>query len=170
MFMLTACVIYAATDSYQLRPAGTSTTGGNTFTVVYDSGDAHDKVNNDTVMSDTLDVSDYARAAVFYGLGNVTVCDSCNDSIKIFIEVLGKPINAQGWYRIRVDTMGGNNIAVTFDDSTKARFLYLDTIPVNKLIIRTIVRDSMKQYTVPTGAFAGRYTTTIPMIYTVSAR
>lgn len=172
---IAAACVYAATVGTVLRPAGTLSVGGPALQIIHDSTEAHDKVETDTFFSDTLDISAYSRASLFYNLGTVVKCDSCNDSIKLYITVYGGGPNSLQWTILKTDTMGANNITAA-DDSTKIRYIYLDTIPVTKLFVRTIVFDSLlKQWTWPQDSIvnataAGKFTTTIPLHFWVGGR
>ena len=137
---LSAWAIGANWTSHVMNANGASAQPGHKVELTYDSSAATLAV--DTVYSDTIDIKGYSQLGIWYNLGNATVCDSCNDSIKIIVQTLIRGSYGNGWYKLKTDTVGLNNID-SAGDTSKVRYIDIDTFPAMSLTFRTIIKDSV---------------------------
>lgn len=140
LLVLCAGLLYAATVEQRLRVSGTDDTPGG-YLLVMDSAHCRaDSNRTDTTHSDIMDISGANRIGIYYNLGTVAICDSCNDSVWVRWITQVKTTGAKSWRTIYRDSAGGNNIT-TLDDTTVFRSLYADSLCAQQLRVRTIVAE-----------------------------
>lgn len=142
---LFAVGVYAAGINHHVaRPAGTSSTASEaTYTI--DSSTTRQFI--DTLSSDTIGLDLAAKSLqLAYELTGFTICDSCNDSV-ILISQAVTSMDGHAERVVFTDTFGTNG---TLDSTEIVRKNFasdvLDTLFYNKLFFRTIIKDSVLEF------------------------
>ncbi len=143
--LLLIATVYAATTHTPVRMAGTNVDNPNGFYVVMDSTDT---LHEETIWSDTVNVSEGSDVNISYYYIDFTECDSAYDSMLVIISAMGTYSVGGGitagerilftdtiWDTGEVATLAGTVVAYHYFD--------MDTLLLENLYFRTIVNDSV---------------------------
>lgn len=161
MMLLVAAAVYAAWTPQTFRLRGVNQ-ASDSYLLIFDSASVKtDSLRADTVYSDTIDISNATRLSVYMHLGAVTKATHGNDSVTVRMALMtdaSSPYN--GGYIVVSDTFGGNAIT-TVDQQTRRINLLLDTVPAERVWMRTILSSRVDS----AFATAVKETTLIPLNY-----
>ena len=143
--LLLIATVYAATTHTPVRIAGVNVDNPNGYYFVSDSTDT---LLEETIWSDTVNVSEGSDINLSYYYIDYTECDSAYDSINVIVHALGTYSAGGGitagerilyvdtiWDTGEVATLAGTVVAYHYFD--------MDTLLLENLYFRTIVNDSV---------------------------
>lgn len=134
--LLTTFVIGANYD--RVRIAGESTVDASgTYYFVCDSSDTF---QIDTIFSDTMTIGEFKYIDYSLGITGYNMADSANDSLLMIVEGVGS-YNGNIPVVIFRDTLP-NTLGTLDSTSVATGTVKIDTLPINQMYFRTIVKDS----------------------------